>query len=162
MKPKFNFKAFFLVWCLCLLPLLSTAQTQNDKKTLEVFVKTFPKTKSIGVIYSDEALDKRVESLKEAAAAMNIELEAVRITWIKIFPQTLDKMKGKADTVWVMDDPIYSTAEVWKYFIFFTIRNKIKTVVPNEEKLKQGGLFYCPENGEPMINEKIRKIVAPL
>jgi hypothetical protein len=122
---------------------------------LEAFLKAFPDSRTIGVLYSEPQFEGAITELKAKAQERGIEVMPVKIGSIKEFPDQLQNMKGKADTLWVVDDPLYSLQEVWNFFIMFTLRNKIKTVVFTERALQYGGLFYFSPAQESMINKRI-------
>ena len=83
----------------------------------------------------------------------------VKVPSLKEFSQRLGEIKGKVDTFWVIDESLFSVQEVWNYFMMFTFRHRIKTVVFTEKALSLGGLFYYTEDQEIMINKRILDVI---
>lgn len=149
-----------LVLCAGLLLFCGTAFAQDDRGAVAAYVSVFPDTKSIGIVYSDKSLEGRIDLIKKDAEEKKIKVIISHAPTIKEFPQALRDLKDKADTIWVLDDPLYSVADAWKYFILFTLRAQIKTVVPNEKSLSQGGLFFYTEEKEALINKRVLDIMG--
>jgi len=122
---------------------------------LALFLKIFPQTKSLGIIYSDPKNEAAVAALKSAADTLKLKLLAVKVASINEFPQALRELQPQADTVWVLDDPLYANLDAWKYFIMFCLRHQLKTVVPNRRGVELGGLCCFPESGKALINKKV-------
>ena len=127
---------------------------------LALYLKIFSQTKSIGIIYSDPKNEAAVAALKSGAEALKLKLLAVKVASINEFPQALREMQTQADTVWVLDDPLYSNLDAWKYFIMFSLRHQLKTVVPSRRALELGGLCCFPEPGKALLNKKVLKLLG--
>jgi hypothetical protein len=116
--------------------------------------------KSIGIIYSQPQYEETIGRLTESARGKEINVIKVKVPSIKEFSQTLGEMKGKVDTFWVIDESLFSVQEVWNYFMMFTFRHRIKTVVFTEKALALGGLFYYTEDKETMVNKRILDVLG--
>jgi ABC-type uncharacterized transport system substrate-binding protein len=127
---------------------------------LEAYLKVFPDVKIIGVLYSRPEFEETVKDLEAGARARNVFVIKYKTPTIKDFPVALLDMRGKADTIWVLDDPIYSMSEAWSYFIVYTLRNRIRTVVSNEKALKDCGLFYYSPNKEIVVNKRMLYVLG--
>jgi len=158
LKIKAGSRWVILPWlCAIVYPASGTAATPVDK-TLEAYLKVFPETKSIGVIYSQASFEPSLKQLEAGAKAHNVKVVKVNCPGIKEFPAAITGIKDQVDTVWVPDDPLFALPDVWSFFLFFTIRNQLKTVVSTEKALKEGGLFYYSENKEAIINKRMLDI----
>jgi len=149
-----------LLLCSIFFPASGTTAPQSIEKTVEAYLRVFPDAKSIGVIYSQDALEKTVRQLETIAKARKIKVVSSRIPSIKEFPAAVKELKDQVDTFWVLDDPLYSSQEAWSFFIFFTIRNKLRTVVSTEKGLKDCGLFYFSGDKEAVVNKRMLDILG--
>lgn len=112
------------------------------------------------MIYSENSLDKSIRELETAAKARNIKVVKILSPSMKEFPGAVKQIKDQVDTIWVLDDPLYSVQDVWSFFIFFTIREKIKTVVSTEKGIKDCGLFYFSDTKEAVVNKRMLDILG--
>jgi ABC-type uncharacterized transport system substrate-binding protein len=149
-----------LACLLCLLPVAAAASLPSEKDILGLFSKIFPDTRSIGVIYSEDKHEQTVGIIREHAAKKKIEVKSLKVSSIKEFSEALNNLKGAVDTIWVLDDSLYSNMEVWKYFVMFTMRHRLKTIVHSEKALSLGGLFYCPDTSEVIINKRVLDLLG--
>ena len=122
---------------------------------LALYLKLFPSTRSIGIIYSDPRNEAPVAALRSAAETLKLKLLPVKVASLQQFPQALRGLQPQVDTVWVLDDPLYANLDAWKYFIMFSLRYQLKTVVPNRRAVELGGLCCFPESGKALINKKV-------
>jgi hypothetical protein len=140
--------------------MLAGAVTAGEAEALEAYLRVFPEVKSIGVLYSEPRHEEGIARLSEAAAKHKVGVIKVKVPSIKEFPGALQDMKGKADTLWVVDDQLYSLQEAWNFLVMFTLRNKIKTVVATEQALGVGGLFYYSPAKEVTVNKRILEVMG--
>ena len=138
--------------------LLARAQSPSESEVLEAYLRVFPEVKAIGIVYSQADKEEGIQKLEELAKAKKVKVIKVRVPSLEGFPQALREMKEKVDTFWVLDDPLFSLKEAWSYFVMFTVRNGIKTVVFSEKSLASGGLFFYAENKEVLINKRILEV----
>lgn len=150
----------FIFLCILLYPNLDKASSPSQSDVLEAYLRVFPDVKGIGIIYSDAQKEKAIHKLEKIATAKKIKVIKARVPSVKEFPQALRDMKGRVDTFWVLDDPLFSLKEAWYYFVLFSLRNHIKTVVFTEKALASGGLFYYTDKKEVMINKKILEVLG--
>jgi len=158
--PRYLIVTIALLLCQCLLPATALASLPSEKNILELFVRVFPDTKNIGIIYSEPKHEQTVKIIKQHAKELKIEAKSFKVSSIKEFSEALNELKGAVDTIWVLDDSLYSNMEVWKYFIMFTMRHRIKTIVHSEKALSLGGLFYCPDTTEVLVNRRVMDLIG--
>ncbi len=153
-----------LILLLLLIMVLSTSPGTTDPPSIaeafEAYLLAFPDVKNIGVIYSKAENEATIGELEDIAKSKNVGVIKFRSPTIKEFPKATRDLKDKVDTIWVIDDPIYSIHEAWSYFVFFTMRNRIKTVVSTEQALKECGLFYYTAEKEIVVNKKILGVLG--
>jgi len=145
--------------CLILVAAAGSAVPPKIDKSLETYLKVFPEVKSIGVIYSRADLEPAIRQLESGARAKKIKLVKISSPTIKEFPDAVTQIKDQVDTIWVLDDPLYSVQDVWAFFLFFTIRNNLKTVVSTGKALSEGGLFYYNDLQEVVINRRMLNLL---
>lgn len=150
-----HLKALALLVLLCVVPASAPATPPTETEVLDLYLKVFPDTKSIGVIYSEEKNEQSVRALEERGRELGIEVKSFKVSSIKEFSKALSYFKGLVDTIWVPDDGIYQSMEVWKYFVMFTMRHRIRSIVHSEKSLAMGGLFFSPEENEILINKRV-------
>ncbi len=149
-----------LSMCSILVAAGGSAAPPPGDKTLESYLKVFPGVRSIGVIYSQTSLEPTIRQLESGAKTKNIKVVKVLSPTVKEFPAAVTALKNQVDTLWVLDDPLYSVQDVWAFFLFFTIRNQIKTIVSTEKALKEGGFFYFSEGREVILNKRMLDILG--
>ena len=145
----------FVLFCAACYAISGKASFPTESEVLVAYLQAFPEVKSIGIIYSQPDMEDTIQKLTESAETKKVNVIKIRAPSIKEFPQALRDMKDKVDTFWVLDDPLYSMKEAWTYFIMFSLRNGIKTVVFSEKVLADGGLFFYTEKKEIMVNKRI-------
>jgi ABC-type uncharacterized transport system substrate-binding protein len=89
-----------------------------------------------------------------------VKVVVTRVASVKEFPGALQAIKDRVDTVWVLDDEVYSIQETWNYLIMFCLRNKLKTVVSTDKALQLGGLFYCGPDQSCRVNKRILEVLG--
>lgn len=130
-------------------------------EALQAYLRVFPEVKSIGVIYSEPKNEGPIKDLTQSAKEKNILVVPIKVASIKEFPGACREAGGKTDTVWVLEDSIYSVVpDAWSYFILLAMRNRVKIVVSSEKALASGGLFYYSEEKEIVINARILKLLG--
>ena len=130
-------------------------------EALQAYLRVFPEVKNIGVIYSESKNEDPIKNLTQSAKEKNILVVPIKVSSIKEFPGACREAGSKADTVWVLEDSIYSVVpDAWSYFVLLAMRNRVKIVVPSEKALASGGLFYFSEEKEIVINLRILKVLG--
>jgi hypothetical protein len=141
-------------------PAINKASAPVQGEVLDAYLRAFPEVKNIGIIYSQPKYEEIIVNLAESAGAKEVKVIKVKVPSIKEFSETLGDMKGKVDTFWVIDESLFTVQEVWNYFMMFTFRHRIKTVVFTENALALGGLFYYTEDKETMVNKRILDVLG--
>jgi len=128
-------------------------------EVLGSFIKAFPETRKIGVFYSKPEFEKAVSDIEKCEAAAGLTITKIKVETFKELPDALRNAKDNVDTIWMLDDSLFSVQEAWNFFIMFVFRSKIKTIVPSEKTLSLGGLFFVNDKKESMVNERILKVL---
>jgi len=145
----------FLVLIFC--PDFSSAQ--KLEQTLSNLCKVFSGVEKVGIIYADSSFEKELKILEARAKELKITLIEKKVASIHEVPPNTRDLIGKIDTLMVVDDWIIKVPDAFNYIMLTALQNNWKTIVPREELLAKGGLFYTSEKGEIVVNKWIMQFL---
>ncbi len=105
----------------------------------------FPKLKEIqtnlkrlAVFWSSEFMGHYVESMRQAAVPMEIEIVSQRLKGPDELPERLRSLFQSIDAVWLMPDPLLINSQSFNVFKEFSWSNKVPFYAPTAGLVEQG------------------------
>lgn len=109
-------------------------------KQISIIHNTLPRTKSIGVIYSEETLPQIIKA-KEIANILGLNLIAIKIQSNKDIPKILNDLKNRIDVLWLIPDFEVLTPETIEFFLLFSLENQKPIITFSQKYVYQGALM---------------------
>lgn len=100
-----------------------------------------PQAKAVGVIYSPEENQKRVEAAGRILQNMGLRLVAQEVRSPQDVPGALKNLAKRADVLWGVADSLALSPQIAKNILLFSFRNNIPFVGLSPTWVKAGALY---------------------
>lgn len=103
--------------------------------------RMLPKERRVGVIYQSAEVGRRLTDLKAQASQAGVTLYPVRIEGPAGLPAALEEVRGRADVLWGINDPVVYNAETARALLLFCLQRQLPLVAQSESWVKAGALY---------------------
>jgi putative ABC transport system substrate-binding protein len=103
--------------------------------------RLLPSQKNVGVLYSSDGNQARVDSATRVARALGMILHARKVESPRDLPDALDSLTERADVLWGVADDVVLTPQTVQPILLFSIRNRIPFVGLSANWVKAGALY---------------------
>jgi len=100
-----------------------------------------PNAKTVGVIYSPEENQKRVEAAGRILQNLGLRIAAQEVRSPQDVPGALDNLAKRADVLWGLADSLALSPQIAKNILLFSFRNNIPFVGLSPAWVKAGALY---------------------
>lgn len=100
-----------------------------------------PNLQRLGVMYNPENTGHQIDEAKKTAEALGIDLIAKEIRSEKDVPDTLRRLIGKIDALWLIADSTVVNRDSFKFIILFTLENRCPIAAYSEAFVKAGAIM---------------------
>ena len=107
---------------------------------LRAFAELLPKAKRIGIIYDEKASGDFVRAAKQAAKALNLHIDAIRVDSRQQIPGALRSLVDRVDALWLLRDAKVMTRGFFKQTILLQYNRKLPILAYSEQFVRQGAL----------------------
>lgn len=97
-----------------------------------------PGLKRLAILWSGASHAGSVERLARAGAALGVEVEAEQLEDADDLPSHLRELKGRADALWLLPDPLLISAHNFAILKHFSYGNDVPFYAPTEGLAEQG------------------------
>ena len=135
----------------------------SQESQLRMFLKVLPHIKRVGLLYNPDNTGNLVQSAREAARKVSIDLVAKEIHRAGEAPASLVDMKGKIDAFWMLPDISVITPETTEFLLLFSLQNKVPILTFSEKYVELGALMSIgidPFDIGLQAGEMAKKILA--
>jgi len=112
-----------------------------QEEQASIFLKAFPSTKTIGLLYDPDRTDYLAQRAVEACKKAGINLVAKEIHASRDAPSEIKKMEGQIDAFWMMPDVTVFTPESIEYLFLFSMKNRVPILTFSGIYLESGALI---------------------
>jgi putative tryptophan/tyrosine transport system substrate-binding protein len=121
-----------------------------------------PSGRNVGVLYSPQKNQKKIEKAISEAGSMGINLVVRRVDKPADIPRALEDLVNKVDLLWGIADPVVYTPQTAKHILLFSLQNKIPLIGMSEAWVKAGALFALYADNEEIGTQCAQAMAAML
>jgi putative tryptophan/tyrosine transport system substrate-binding protein len=135
--------------------------------------RLIPNGKNVGILYSPQKNQQKIEIAVSEARSMGMNLYARKIEKPSDIPGALEDLVNKVDFLWGLPDPVVYTPQTAKHILLFSLESRIPLIGLSEVWVKAGALFalnvdndevgtQCAEAMAATIQKGKAAVVSPL
>jgi putative ABC transport system substrate-binding protein len=110
--------------------------------------RLLPEQKNVGVLFSTEGNQARIDQASRVARALGLTLHARRVGSPRDLPEALESLTKRAEVLWGVADEVVLTPQTVQPILLFSIRNRIPFVGLSTTWVKAGALYALDRDYE--------------